>query len=328
MSKELTLEEQATNYETIKHIRLVQKYLNVFVRELLDRGDKHDNSKLESPEVEAYAEVTKELKGLTYDSPEYKENLKKLGPALTHHYANNSHHPEYGLRNEVWKEVTNYPKYEVSSHGNIRNSRGEIIKSYVTPKGYLRTQLSNDGNQRNFMVHRLVAQAFLDNPKNKPEVNHKDSDRKNNHIDNLEWVTSSENLLHGYEEGLKKPNTKYVVHCEELNITTFGTSQMETELRKLGFDKISAAGIWGSIDREGKHLDLTFTAINFEEWMASPLRYMNLIDLIEMFCDWKAATQRHANGDMGRSLNINQKRFSISDDIIKIFENTVRLLED
>lgn len=325
--KSLTLEEQSTNYETLKHIRLVQKYLNVFVKELIERGEKHDDSKMVSPELEAYTEVTKELAGLTYNSPEYNEGLKKLGPALTHHYANNSHHPEYGLRNEIWQTIRDYPRYEISSLGNIRNNK-QNIKSYVTPKGYLRVQLSHEGQQKNFMVHRLVAESFIPNPDNKPEVNHKDSDRKNNHVDNLEWVTSSENVLHGYEDGLRKPNTKYVVHCEELDLLAFGTTQMEHLVRNAGYPKASAAGIWSAIDRDGKHLDLTFTATNFEEWMASPLIHMNLLDLIEMFCDWLAATKRHNNGDINRSIKINQSRFSMSDDIVKIFENTVRLLED
>lgn len=155
--KSLTLEEQSTNYETLKHIRLVQKYLNVFVKELIERGEKHDDSKMVSPELEAYTEVTKELAGLTYNSPEYNEGLKKLGPALTHHYANNSHHPQF------------------------------------------------------------------------------------------------------YQDGIND---------------------------------------------------------------------MSLLDVIEMFCDWKAASKRHNDGNINKSININADRFSMSPQLVKIFENTVRLLED
>lgn len=97
----LTLEEQATNYETVKHIRTVQRNLNKVIRELLTRGEIHDESKLHSPEVEAFTQVTKDLHGLEYNSPEYKENIKKLGPALEHHYAKNRHHIDH------WKNGIN-----------------------------------------------------------------------------------------------------------------------------------------------------------------------------------------------------------------------------
>lgn len=91
----LSLEEQATNYETLKHIRLVQKLIHAVVKDLLDRSDCHDNSKLESPELEVFTEHTSKLAGLTYDSEEYKAQLKVMDSALQHHYANNSHHPQF-----------------------------------------------------------------------------------------------------------------------------------------------------------------------------------------------------------------------------------------
>lgn len=93
--EKLTLEEQATNFETIKHIRSVQRYLNIIIRELIHRGEVHDESKLHSPEVEAFTQVTKDLHGLEYNSQEYKDNIKKLGPALAHHYAKNRHHVDH-----------------------------------------------------------------------------------------------------------------------------------------------------------------------------------------------------------------------------------------
>ena len=98
MQTNLTVEQKACNFETREHIANVQKFIHIFVKALLDRADKHDLSKLESPEVEAFTECTKELAGMTYGSPEYKESLKKLGPALEHHYAKNSHHPEHWSR--------------------------------------------------------------------------------------------------------------------------------------------------------------------------------------------------------------------------------------
>ena len=82
-------------FKTMRHIECVRNFLNLCIRELLCRGQHHDQSKLEEPEAKLFDEVTHELRGLTYDSEEYKASLAKLEPALKHHYANNRHHPEH-----------------------------------------------------------------------------------------------------------------------------------------------------------------------------------------------------------------------------------------
>lgn len=81
--------------DTLLHIKRVNELLSMFAVLLLDRGVMHDNSKLQSPEKEAFDAETPNLKGLTYGSPEYEESLKRLAPALAHHYENNRHHPEH-----------------------------------------------------------------------------------------------------------------------------------------------------------------------------------------------------------------------------------------
>ena len=83
------------NAETSKHIREVQRILGVAVRLLSTRQDGHDNSKLESPEREIYAEALPRLAGTSYGTPEYQALLDSIRPALDHHYANNRHHPEH-----------------------------------------------------------------------------------------------------------------------------------------------------------------------------------------------------------------------------------------
>ena len=95
MTSDLTLEEQATNFATMTHIARVNELLMVMVKGLIDRGVKHDRSKLERPEVEAFTAQTKNLAGVTYDSPEYHAQKKAIEPAIRHHYANNTHHPEH-----------------------------------------------------------------------------------------------------------------------------------------------------------------------------------------------------------------------------------------
>src|SRR3990167_9483910 len=91
----LTLEQQATNWHTMQHIRQVGLFLNRFARALLDRADIHDQSKLASPEVELFTEFTPKLATCTYGSAEYEGFRKAMGEALLHHYAKNRHHPEH-----------------------------------------------------------------------------------------------------------------------------------------------------------------------------------------------------------------------------------------
>lgn len=81
--------------ETQKHIEKVRKYLRFFTDKLTTRGVNHDITKLESPEVEIFAEHTDCLKDLEYDSEEYKAHLEAMKPALNHHYATYRHHPEH-----------------------------------------------------------------------------------------------------------------------------------------------------------------------------------------------------------------------------------------
>lgn len=95
MASDLTLEEKATNFDTFRHIERVRNLLNACVVELLRRGELHDQSKLERPEVEIFTEMTAKLKASEYGSDEYNGFLKQMKPALEHHYARNSHHPEH-----------------------------------------------------------------------------------------------------------------------------------------------------------------------------------------------------------------------------------------
>lgn len=100
---------------------------------------------------------------------------------------------------EIWKDIKGYEgRYQVSSWGRVRNIQtGNIITPYKNEKGYLKVYL-NKGNHKNakFRINRLVAQAFIPNPYNLPQVNHKDGNKENNSYTNLEWVTNKENQVH------------------------------------------------------------------------------------------------------------------------------------
>jgi hypothetical protein len=81
--------------DTYKHIQTVQRFMRRMIESLLFRSEVHDQSKLVSPEKEAFDEITPKLAGLTYGSDEYRATLRDMKPAIQHHYENNSHHPEY-----------------------------------------------------------------------------------------------------------------------------------------------------------------------------------------------------------------------------------------
>ena len=110
---------------------------------------------------------------------------------------------------EVWKDCVDYPDlFEVSNLGNFRNKRNKrVLKQTYSHNGYpqIPTKIGGrKGKYKTFKVHREVAKAFLENPNNLPCVNHKDGVKTNNSLDNLEWVTHSENSIHAYQMGLTK----------------------------------------------------------------------------------------------------------------------------
>lgn len=88
---------------------------------------------------------------------------------------------------EEWRDVIGYEGlYEVSDWGRVRRN-GKILKPFKDRYGYFQVSLYKNGIMRAFTIHRLVAYAFINNPNNYPEINHKDEDKTNNCVDNLEW---------------------------------------------------------------------------------------------------------------------------------------------
>lgn len=103
-----------------------------------------------------------------------------------------------------WKTVIEYDHYEVNQLGQIRHKQRKVILNPRFNAGYGYVNFNINGKRKNFAVHRIVANAFIPNPEYKPEVNHKDLNKANNNIDNLEWVSSSENKVHSYAQPTRK----------------------------------------------------------------------------------------------------------------------------
>jgi hypothetical protein len=95
---------------------------------------------------------------------------------------------------EEWRPIIAASGYEVSNLGRVRSPRGNILKQQANFKGYMRVLL----RERCFRVHRLVAEAFISNPQAHPQVNHRNGDKKDNSVQNLEWCSNAENTLHAF----------------------------------------------------------------------------------------------------------------------------------
>lgn len=104
---------------------------------------------------------------------------------------------------DEWRQIGD-SHYSVSPDGRVRNDETRKLKTPVETKdGYLRTDLYNGNGKRvTKRINRLVAEAYIPNPDNKPQVNHIDGNKKNNDVNNLEWSTGSENMQHAFRTGL------------------------------------------------------------------------------------------------------------------------------
>ncbi len=132
------------------------------------------------------------------------------------------------------KQIKNFEHYYVDENGNVYSKKTGKLKKLsliLTHYGYYEVQLSSSLNKLRAKVHRLVAECFIPNPNNLPQVNHLDGDKLNNHVSNLEWCTPKDNLKHARENGLN--NSKPIPNGRgEKNSRSKLTESLVLEIRK------------------------------------------------------------------------------------------------
>lgn len=137
---------------------------------------------------------------------------------------------------ELWVKIKNFENYEISNLVEVRNTKtGNILKPHKNKNGYLQILLRKDGKIKCFYIHRLIAECFIPNPDNLPCINHKDENKLNNNIINLEWCSY-------------KYNANYGTFKERVSKAHKGKSLTKEHRQKMSFSHKGQEGYW-----KGKH---------------------------------------------------------------------------
>lgn len=157
-------------------------------------------------------------------------------------------------RAEEWRPLLNFEgRYEVSNLGRIKSlKRNKIIKTHISPQGYMCASLRYIGEKktRTIRIHRAIAQAFIPNPNNYPIINHKDGNKLNNSIDNLEWCTCQHNIRHSFDNRLQKPSGRLLVGDDYVKIRAmYLNGYRYSEMVEALSGKVAKATIYWALKR-------------------------------------------------------------------------------
>lgn len=164
---------------------------------------------------------------------------------------------------EIWRPISGYENYTVSNQGRVKNIRTNIMRNLSTDTdGYHFIQLSKNGHVKGFRVHRLVALAFIGDPPVGHElINHKDGNRQNNCVENLEWCSAKENAIHSIEVLNRR-----ILRGEQLNNNRLTENQV-IEMREL---KRNGATLNSLVQRFNVSLGAVYDVIYRRTWKHLP----------------------------------------------------------
>lgn len=154
---------------------------------------------------------------------------------------------------EIWKPIPKYSNYEISNYGNIRKL-GKLLNIGIDSNGYKRINLQKQGKQTTFRLHKLLALVFIENPNNYKIINHKDGNKLNNDLNNLEWCTHSHNTKEAFRLGLMVGNKaekhgRAILNKEKVskirnNEIDFKTAKSEYNISKTQFYRVKKGIGW------------------------------------------------------------------------------------
>lgn len=171
------------------------------------------------------------------------------------------------MNREIWQQIKGFEGfYSVSNKGNVKHDKTtkgigtgnyareeHFIKHRINNKGYAIVDLYKGNKRSQLLVHRLVANAFLPNPNNLPQVNHINGNKNDNRVQNLEWCTQEQNMLHAFKIGLAKPSDKQKRAIAETN---------KAKRKAVVFKQGSNVQVFESISKASKETGLSISTIS------------------------------------------------------------------